>query len=89
VAKGFRLPEELVRRLAQVVGPMRAAEIAYAGAVHSADEGRAAGFVTRVLPHGDDPAEAARALAASLAARPPHSIATVALPLRELNRPEE
>ena len=86
VAKGFRIPEELMRRLIAVVGPTRAAALAYTGEAQSAEDGLRLGFVARVLADGDEVLAAARELATSLASRPPQSIATVK---RTLNANEE
>jgi len=76
VAKGYRLPEPLMRRLVQVAGPVRAAELAYAGTAYRAEDALAAGCVTRVLDGRDQLLAAARELCAGLAARPRRSIAT-------------
>jgi enoyl-CoA hydratase/carnithine racemase len=76
LAKGFRLPEPLMRRLAQVVGPVRAAGLAYAGTRWSADDALAAGAVTRVLDSREALLAAGRQLCAALAAHPPASVAT-------------
>ncbi len=77
VAKGYRLPEPLMRRLIEVVGPVRAAELAYAGTVYRAEDALAAGCVTRVFDSRDALLESARELCAALATRPRRSIATV------------
>lgn len=84
VAKGFRIPQLLMRRLAQVVGPVRAAELAFAGTVYSADDAVAAGCVTRVLADRDEVLAAAHELCATLASRPVRSVATAKEPLRAL-----
>lgn len=76
VAKGYRLPGPLMRRLVQVVGPVRAAELAYAGTAYGAEDALAAGCVTRVLDGRDELLAAARELCAELAAHPRRSIAT-------------
>jgi enoyl-CoA hydratase/carnithine racemase len=67
LAKGFRLPEPLMRRLTEVVGPVRAAELAYAGTRWSADDALAGGCVTRVYEDRDALLAAARALLPTLA----------------------
>ena len=77
VAKGFRLPEPLMRRLTEVVGPVRAAELAYAGTRWGAEEALAAGCVTRVYEDRDALLTAARTLCAEIASRPARSLATV------------
>jgi enoyl-CoA hydratase/carnithine racemase len=76
VAKGFRLPEPLMRRLTDVVGPVRAAELAYAGTRWDASNALAGGSVTRVYDDRDTLLAAARDLCADLARRPARSLAT-------------
>jgi len=83
VAKGFRIPETLMRRLVAVVGPTRAAQLAYTGEPQTAEDGLAAGFVARVAADRAELLRAAQALAASLASRPPASIAIVKRALAE------
>lgn len=77
VAKGFRIPPELVQRLAEVVGPTSAAYLAYTGEPQTAEQGLERGFVSRVLGDRDELLAAAHELAASLASRPPASVAAV------------
>jgi enoyl-CoA hydratase/carnithine racemase len=77
VAKGFRLPAPLMRRLTEVVGPVRAAELAYAGTRWAPEEALAAGCVTRVYEDRDALLSAARTLCAEIASRPARSLATV------------
>jgi enoyl-CoA hydratase/carnithine racemase len=84
LAKGFRLPQLLVRRLVQLAGPMRAAEIAYAGTKRTAAEALAAGCVARVLPDDDALHAAAWELATALARQPRSSVASMKQPLRAL-----
>jgi enoyl-CoA hydratase len=67
LAKGFRLPEPLMRRLTEVVGPVRAAELAYTGTPWSVEDALAGGCVTRVYEDRDALLAAARALLPSLA----------------------
>jgi enoyl-CoA hydratase/carnithine racemase len=67
LAKGFRLPAPLTVRLAEVVGPVRAAELVYAGTRWSAEDALAAGAVTRIYHDRDALLTAARALLPSLA----------------------
>lgn len=86
VAHGYRLPAPLVTRLAAVVGPVRAAELVYAGTTYRAADALAAGCVTRVLPTGTELRAAAWDLCRALAARPPGSVATATLPLRAVAR---
>jgi enoyl-CoA hydratase/carnithine racemase len=53
VAKGFRIPQLLMLRLAQLAGPVRAADIAYSGARLTAADALSAGCVARVLSDED------------------------------------
>jgi enoyl-CoA hydratase len=76
VAKGFRLPAPLMRRLTEVVGPVRAAELAYAGTRWTVEDALAGGCVTRVYDDRDALLAAARDLCADLARRPARSLAT-------------
>jgi enoyl-CoA hydratase/carnithine racemase len=84
LAKGFRIPQLLVRRLVQLAGPMRAAEIAYSGTKRTAAEALAAGCVARVLADDDALHAEAWELAGSLARQPRTSVASVKQPLRAL-----
>lgn len=81
VAKGYRLPAVLVRRLAQVVGPVRAADLALGGAIQPAADALAVGWVSRVLPAGEL-VDQAWDTARSLAGTPRRAIAAVKGPLR-------
>jgi enoyl-CoA hydratase/carnithine racemase len=82
VRKGLRLPTVIVDRLVAVVGPLKAAEIALGGGVHSVADARAAGWVNDELP--DVPALARHAceLARELAGHPRGAVATVKHVLR-------
>jgi enoyl-CoA hydratase/carnithine racemase len=84
VSKGLRVPQLLMRRLVQVVGPQRAAELAYAGTVYGADEALAAGCAARVLNDRDEAVAAAWELGAALASSPRSSVLTAKQPLRAL-----
>ena len=53
VAKGYRLPAVVVSRLARIVGPVRAADIALFGTTQSAVDAFDLGCVNRVLPERD------------------------------------
>jgi 2-(1,2-epoxy-1,2-dihydrophenyl)acetyl-CoA isomerase len=79
LAKGFRLPDPLTRRLVQVVGPVRAAGLTYTGTMWSAEEALAGGAVARVLDSREELLAAARELCGALAAVPPASMATAKL----------
>jgi enoyl-CoA hydratase/carnithine racemase len=82
LAKGFRIPELLMRRLVDVVGPVRAAELAFTGRRLPAGEAATAGCVARVFSDRDGLLAAARELASTLAAQPRRSVATAKQPLR-------
>lgn len=85
VAKGYRLPAPLVSRLAQVLGPVRAAEVVYGGATHQAGDPLIAGAVSRVLADGDSLTAAAWDFCTTLAAAPASAVATARAPLRQLS----
>jgi enoyl-CoA hydratase/carnithine racemase len=70
LAKGYRLPPAIPSRLAQRVGPGRAAEMVLSGSSYSAQVGLGSGWVNRVLPDHDTALGNARALAASIARLP-------------------
>jgi 2-(1,2-epoxy-1,2-dihydrophenyl)acetyl-CoA isomerase len=82
VPKGLRLPAAIVRRLVEVVGPVRGAELALAGEVHDAAAGLAAGWVARVLPDRAAAVALAHTRAADLARQPRSAIAHVKQVLR-------
>lgn len=82
LAKGFRVPEVLIRRLMQVVGPVRAAELAFAGRKYLPDEALAAGCVARLFADREELLAAAWDLCTALASHPRHSVATAKEPLR-------
>jgi enoyl-CoA hydratase/carnithine racemase len=63
VRKGLRLPTAITSRLVEVVGPVRAAEIALTGATFSAAQGVDAGWVARTATAAGLPAPAVRAYA--------------------------
>ena len=87
VAKGLRVPRPLVTRLAQVVGPIRAAEIVLGGAPLDLDQAVALGIVTRRHPDADACRSETLAFAESLAAQPRRVLAAVVDPLRRLAVP--
>lgn len=94
VRKGLRLPSAITARLVEVVGPVRAAEIALTGDTYTADDGVAAGWVARTLPDPAATAERAAALARALASQPRAGVAQVTQVLRrsssgELTPPPE
>jgi enoyl-CoA hydratase/carnithine racemase len=84
VAKGYRVPRLLVRRLAQVVGPVRAAELLLSGAPIDVDAAMAMGAVTRRFPDADAVQREAVVLATTLAERPRAVLAAAVDPLRAL-----
>lgn len=81
VAKGYRLPAVLVTRLAAIVGPVRAADLALGGEPRSAADAMAIGCVSRVLPAGEL-VERAWATALALARTPRRAVTAVKRPLR-------
>lgn len=82
VPKGLRLPPSITARLVEVVGPVRAADIALGGGTYGSDEGVALGWLAHALP--DDESAHAHALdfARRLAASPRSSVAHVKQVLR-------
>lgn len=82
VAKGYRLPALLVARLAQVVGPVRAAEFMFGGATYSAEDARIGGWASRVTPAGAALTAASWAMATTLAGTSRRAIAAAKAPLR-------
>jgi enoyl-CoA hydratase/carnithine racemase len=94
VAKGLRLPTAITARLVQVVGPVRAAEIALVGDGHTAADGVRAGWVARELADATELAEHARSVARAVASRPRRTVEQVEQVLRrgsydELTPPPE
>jgi enoyl-CoA hydratase/carnithine racemase len=82
VAKGLRLPTAITARLAQVVGPVRAAEIALIGDKHTAADGVRAGWVARELTDADELAEHTTLIARAVASRPRRAVEQVEQVLR-------
>jgi 2-(1,2-epoxy-1,2-dihydrophenyl)acetyl-CoA isomerase len=82
VRKGLRLPSAIVNRLAEVVGPIRAAEIAFGGDTYSVDQGLAAGWVSESLPDAPALAKHTTEFARELATRPRSAVSTVKQVLR-------
>jgi enoyl-CoA hydratase/carnithine racemase len=66
LVKGYRLPAPLVRRLEQVVGPVRAAELTLAGTTYDVHDALAAGAVTRIYGSREALLAGARELAKGL-----------------------
>ena len=70
VRAGLRLPSAIAGRLAEVVGPVRAARIAIGGEVYDAAQGETAGWVAWRRPDAAQAGQFAGDLARELAARP-------------------
>lgn len=73
IAKGFRLPQPIVARLAQLVGPMRAAELVLSGETITGLQGFQSGAVSRTFSSADEMSQHAWRHARELAR---HSIRT-------------
>jgi len=82
MAKGLRLPPAITARLVEVVGPVRAAELALGGAVHDAVSGAAAGWVARTFDDERTTVDHARKFAEQVAAVPGPVVAAVKQVLR-------
>jgi 2-(1,2-epoxy-1,2-dihydrophenyl)acetyl-CoA isomerase len=82
VPKGLRLPTAITARLVEVVGPVRAAEIALGGATYGADEGAAHGWLSHALPDDESALSHAVGFARRVAASPRSSVAHVKQVLR-------
>ena len=74
-------------RLAQVVGREKAAELLFTGDVIGAEEARAIGLVSRVVPH-DDLLPVALSLAGRIAANPPLAVRRLKAGLRNTLDPD-
>jgi enoyl-CoA hydratase/carnithine racemase len=88
VRKGLRLPTAIVNRLVEVVGPTRAAEIAFGGDTYSAEQAVAAGWVSESVPDAPALAKHTTDFARELAARPRSAVSTVKQILRHSRLPE-
>lgn len=82
VRKGLRLPVAITQRLVDIVGPVRAAEIAFGGGRYGPEQGLAAGWVADVLPDDRTCTEHAMTFARDLAGQPRAAVATVKQVLR-------
>lgn len=82
VRKGLRLPTAIVNRLVEVVGPIRAAEIAFGGDTYSVDQAVAAGWVSESMPDAPALAKHTTDFARELATRPRSAVSTVKQVLR-------
>lgn len=87
VAKGFRVPRLIATRLAQVIGPVRAAEIVLSGRKIDADEAATIGVVGRRVD-GDDARTPAIDFATQLAERPRAVLRGAVDPFRSLAVPD-
>jgi len=81
VRKGYRVPSILMARLIQVVGPVRAAQIAFGGATYTGEDAVAGGWAGRKV-EADALCEEAWALAGELSRTARRAIAAVKAPLR-------
>lgn len=88
VVNGFRLPEVMMHRLIQVVGPVRAAEIALGGARYDTRQAVAWGWVTRSFVDRTALDQATARFANELASRPQRSLTGAVGPLRRDAKPE-
>lgn len=88
VRKGLRLPTTIVNRLVEVVGPIRAAEIAFGGATYSAEDALAAGWVSESLPDAPALTKHTTEFARELATRPRSAVSTVKQILRRSSAAE-
>jgi 2-(1,2-epoxy-1,2-dihydrophenyl)acetyl-CoA isomerase len=82
VRKGLRLPVAITNRLVEVVGPVRAAEIALGGERYGPEQGVAAGWVARVFSGDQASTDHASTFAREVASRPRASVANVKQVLR-------
>lgn len=87
VAKGFRVPRLIATRLAQVVGPVRAAEIVLSGRKIDADEAMTIGVVGRRIDGAATTRAAAIDFAVQLAAHPRSVLRGAVDPFRSLAVP--
>jgi methylglutaconyl-CoA hydratase len=81
VRKGYRLPSILMTRLIHVVGPVRAAHIAFGGATYTAEDAVSGGWAGALVP-ADALLDEAWALAGRLAGTARRAITAAKTPLR-------
>ncbi len=86
VPKGFRLPSVIARRLVEVVGPVRAADLVLGGRSVGAEEAVALGIASRVVADADL-ATTAHSFAATLAANDPARVSAATAALRSSAAP--
>jgi 2-(1,2-epoxy-1,2-dihydrophenyl)acetyl-CoA isomerase len=82
LAKGYRLPPAIPRRLARAVGPGRAAEIVLTGLPQSAEVGHAQGWVTTTASDREAAVEHARRVATTAAGHPRAAVAAAIAAIR-------
>ena len=87
VLRGLNCDVAGLGRLAGAVGRERAAELLFTGDVIDAAEAKAAGLVSRVVPH-DELLPTALALAAKIAANPPPAVQAIKQGLRTALDPD-
>jgi enoyl-CoA hydratase/carnithine racemase len=84
VAKGYRIPRPLVRRLTDLIGPVRAAEVLLSGSSYDIEAALATGVVTRRFADADAVRDEALAFAGLLADKPRAVLAGAVDPMRGL-----
>jgi enoyl-CoA hydratase len=87
VVRGLCCDAPGLGRLAQLIGRSQAAELLFTGEVIDADRARAIGLVSRVVAP-DDLLDAARELAAKIAANPPLAVKAIKAGLRRTLDPD-
>ena len=86
VPKGFRLPSVIIRRLVEVAGSVRAAELVLGGRTLPASEAVAAGIASRLVD-GADLDSTAQSFASTLAAHDPGRVSAAKRALRTWTAP--
>jgi enoyl-CoA hydratase/carnithine racemase len=89
LTKGLRLPEPILQRLIDIVGPMRATDIVFGGGLFTAQQALDWGWATRSFADRDLLTEHTWRFAAELASRPHHSLAAVSHSLRRRSDSEQ
>lgn len=88
IPKGFRLPGAVMNRLIDIVGPVRAAHIAFSGEVFDAQQALDWGWAGEAAADEASLRERVRGFARALASRPRRVLAGATGPLRRDPRPE-
>ncbi|MEO7126614.1 MAG: enoyl-CoA hydratase/isomerase family protein [Nakamurella sp.] len=83
IAKGFRLPGIIVRRLVGVVGSTRAAEIVMGGASYDAERAVDWGWASRIFGDRSALSDGTWQVATEWASRPRRALAAAVTPLRQ------